>query len=487
MVLSVAVSACLMLCGCGGAYKTADSYESFMALVGKNAKIELTADIDFGGAEVTPIALKELNGNGHTIKNVKVLPGINLRNATNMGHYISLLGEHTKVVKNVKFDNITIDDSQYAKYASFVAAACLEMDGVTVTNSTMRLESGQYVGGLTCALEYRSLTSDFERKGAAPTNCAIEDCTITASSTECLGGICQSGSVKNSHAKNLTIKADGAQNVGGIVGTGNSLENCYAEKLDISVKSYSSDRIKLLNVGGMAGSLISAVTSTGNCVKNSVIEVNAPYYTENKITGVEGVAGVAVGGIAGAGVHIENSGAENNRINVFCTGDVFEGGLIGQIDTKSDGAVKQCYAVNNNLTASGFKKEFRADKYSAIERALGGLIGYAKNVAVSSCYAYANSVDDKTSEINEAYYGDSYIYAGGLIGFGAAGNAVSLCAVDAERLHGYNSGDSALVFGNKTKNLPATCYTDFTEEQWLDGETVPAAIEWASEHWALSK
>lgn len=486
---ALCVSSMGALTGCGlfgGGGKKVSDYDSFMAATGKKAKIELTADIDFGGKEVEPIALKSLNGNGHTIKNVKVLPGLNIRNATNTGHYISLLGEHTETVKDVVFDNITIEDSGYAKYASFVAAACLEMDNVVVKNSNMTLNSGTYVGGLTCKQKYVSITADFQSDGKSPTNSGIEDSTITVDSdNERLGGICTTGMGEGLYAKNLTIKAGSADLVGGIFADG-SFENCYIESCDIYAKTYASDGLSPLHVGGLAGTLSG---SAKNCyVKDTKIKAEAPYYSENKLTGIGGVATVYAGGIgaySSYSLNAEYCYASNNEISVLSSGSAYVGGLIGSDDGKGESSITQCYATDNKIEAKGYVVEYRADKYTAQTRALGGIVGYAQNSKLTSSYAYGNKVVERSFDgmqsVDITYFGNTQINAGGLIGNNASSSTASDCAVSTKELNSLHNHFE--VYGNSTTK-PETVYTELTEEEWLDGATLLEKLKLNVDRWA---
>lgn len=482
-VLSMGV---LIGCGFFGGKTKVSDYESFMAAAGKNAKIELAADIDFGGAEVAPIALKTLNGNGHTIKNVKVLPGLNIRNAVNTGHYISLLGEYTKEVKDVIFDNITIEDDGYAKYASFVAAACMEMDNVVVKNSSMSIQDGFYVGGLTCKLKYMSLLADFQDDGKAPTNSGIEDCTITTTyDTLRLGGICTTGSGSGLYAKNLTINAGMAELVGGLLADG-SFENCYIESCDIYAKTYSSDGLSPLYVGGLGGK----VGSAKNCyVNDTKIKAEAPYYSENFI-GIQSVATVYVGGIgADSGTfNTEYCYASDNEFSVLSTGSAYVGGIFGRVVSGTGGStVTQCYANDNKIEAKGYVTGYRADLYSAQTRALGGIIGYAKNLKLTSSYAYGNTVLERSFDgmqsINNAdYFGETYMCAGGLIGYKADGTTASDCASTSKKLYSLNC--KAEAYGSHhPASTPETVYIELTEEEWLDGTTLLEKLKLDAERW----
>ncbi len=482
---ALCVSSIGLLTGCGlfgGSAKKVDDYDSFMAAADKKAKIELTADIDFGGKEVTPIALKSLNGNGHTIKNVKVLPGINMGSA----HYISLLGEHTEEVKNVTFDNITIEDDGYAKYASFVAAACLEMDGVVVKNSNMKVKDGLYIGGLTCKQKYMSITNDFQTEGSCPTNSGIEDCTITTEfSSERLGGICTSGVGTNLYAKNLTINAGSAERVGGLLADG-AVENCHIESCNIYAKSYNSDGLNPLYVGGLVGT--SSSSAKNSYVIDSEIKADAPFYDESKISGIGGVSAVYVGGIAAyADYNFEGEYcySSNNEIIAISTGNAYAGGIIGSDAGKGDSTIKQCCATDNYIWASGYAIEYRADVYSPKTRGLGGIVGNANNCALSSSFAYGNKVLERTFEnigsLVSDHLGESYFSAGGLIGYKSSGVTVSDCAVASKELHALNN--SGEVFGNDRLTHPETAYDDLTEEEWLDGTTILTKLKLDAERW----
>lgn len=125
----------------------------FLEKIASNEKIELAADIDFGGAEwtVVPEYRGEIDGKGYAVRNITV----NSTYEENGEEYAGLFGLFCGKVYDVAFENVTVDVSATNQiYAGIFAGRtdlCGTAENVTVSGE-LNVTAGTgfvYVGGFT--------------------------------------------------------------------------------------------------------------------------------------------------------------------------------------------------------------------------------------------------------------------------------------------------------------------------------------------------
>ena len=189
-----------------------------------------------------------------------------------------------------------------------------------------------------------------------------------------LAGTLVSGSISSCSSIG---NVEGSSHIGGLIGSGGSIDNSYAEG---DVKGASD------YVGGVAG-------SSGN--------VNKSYHTVGK---VEGHA--YVGGLAGNAGSVDSSYSEGNVVGAGC----YVGGLVGNANK-----IRWSYHANGNVDGdcnvgglAGVAKDSVMKSSHTVGNVIGdasyvgGLIGQAKGIVISSYH--------KKGDVSGTYY------VGGLIG-----------------------------------------------------------------------
>jgi len=207
---------------------------------GKNAVVNLLADIDFAGKVWTPVdshadtafSLAEINGNGYTIKNLTV---------NGQAMFKRFAGSGDVVIKDITFDNATVNSTSLN--ASILTAQSYQnvtLDNVDVKNSTI---SGSYKVAALIATVYNE-----------------SDSTVTAT-------------LKNCDVYNTTVHSNLDFMVTGLVAfvyeDDNDrvvFENCTVTKVTLSTnsKGYNAVAAVYCNDGSAAGSFdeVTGVTVT---------------------------------------------------------------------------------------------------------------------------------------------------------------------------------------------------------------------------------
>ena len=180
----------------------------------KGKFFKLTANIDLGGNEWTPIGVKwncfegTFDGNGHTVSNFT----INKPDES----YLGLFGKNKGTIMNLGVEKAEINGYE------FVGGVCGYNDGVKIQNcyNTGTVKGYNYVGGVcgfNCGTNYAT----------------IENCynTGTVSGTEEIGGVCgyndYNGTIQNCYN---TGAVSGSKDIGGMCGNNNysgTIKNCY--------------------------------------------------------------------------------------------------------------------------------------------------------------------------------------------------------------------------------------------------------------------
>ena len=180
----------------------------------KGKFFKLTANIDLGGNEWTPIGVKwncfegTFDGNGHTVSNFTITKPDE--------SYLGLFGKNKGTIMNLGVEKAEINGYE------FVGGVCGYNDGVKIQNcyNTGTVKGYNYVGGVcgfNCGTNYAT----------------IENCynTGTVSGTEEIGGVCgyndYNGTIQNCYN---TGAVSGSKDIGGMCGNNNysgTIKNCY--------------------------------------------------------------------------------------------------------------------------------------------------------------------------------------------------------------------------------------------------------------------
>lgn len=172
-----------------------------------HANMVLTADIDMGNNPMKNIITynKELLGNGHTIKNLKVIPA----GSEGWAALFSNSGNGCGVtVKNLTLDNIQVEGKEYSAVVLGYAQGTVILDNVKVLNSTVKATNK--VGALVGFAENSGEVTISE--------CLVQGTTV---STNVTGGEGQIGAVVGYVASKTTITNTKA--------IGNTVESHFSE------------------------------------------------------------------------------------------------------------------------------------------------------------------------------------------------------------------------------------------------------------------
>lgn len=205
--------------------------------------IKLNTDIDLGNIDYVPTNLAgwgSFDGQGHTIKNVKITTDPNTENEAGLFDSDSYAS-----IKNVVLDNVHVTGSLVGNStAGILASDChAGVDKITISNSSVW--GGKYTGGVV-GYGYTSVT-----------NCKLTGCTVKGGYK--LGGVigyvCSSNSavkkVDGNELTNCTVKGADGQYAGGknkyIIGTIVGNFNCNGSCLNNTVVNMDTDAIA--NIG----------------------------------------------------------------------------------------------------------------------------------------------------------------------------------------------------------------------------------------------
>ena len=274
-------------------------------------------------------------------------------------------------------------------YANYYLSADLDLSGISWSTVMVPIFSGTFDGNghIISNLTYESNSTDlvglfgYIDYSSKVMNLGLVDVNIVGNNN--VGGLVgYGGTVSNCYS---TGSVSGVDNVGGLVGSG-GVSNCYST---VSVKGTGT------YVGGLVGH--------GGSIRNC--------YSTGSVSGID-----RVGGLAGYGATI---------INCYSTGSVNGvsdvGGLVGN---NSSGSITSCYATGS-VTGTG--------------TSVGGLAGFGVNI--SNCYStssvtgvdYIGGLAGYGRTINNCYSAGSVTgtgtYVGGLIGKITDG-AISNCFWD---------------------------------------------------------
>lgn len=321
----------------------------------------LGADIDLGNEDWSSMAnfVGSLDGKGHTISNFKIVAGT--------GYYVGFANTLTGTIKNVKFNNVTVNASGSHEFGVVAGenkgyVYNVEVNGLTVTNSApfggivatnINLVKTVKVTAMTA-----TINSDFG--GIAFNNsdsAVIENAKVVASN-------------------NVAVNAN-ATNLGGIVAI-----NCGTVLNADTNVSYNNNSNKAGRMGGIAGlnkGKLESVTYNGNSLAYTT--------TSNDATVLGGIAGNNEGSILNAVVSVDSialTGSENAKVGAIAgssSGDIthalatvntinssaYAGGLTGEVS-------------GGTISASGINTAKVSAKY------VGGLAGTMNSGTIADSY-----------------------------------------------------------------------------------------------------
>ncbi|MDD4689033.1 MAG: GLUG motif-containing protein [Eubacteriales bacterium] len=308
----------------------------------------LTADIDLGGMEWTPIGKGSwttdldsisnysfkgvFNGNGHTVSNFKIT------NATSsfVGLFGNVQGGNSGKISNLNVSNFTINITSNSAYnigAGGLMGACIAIiescgvsNGIVNVTTTGSANSTVYAGGLLGRNQGGAFTNCYARVSVS-TNTGGTSCHSYAGGFvghNTNGTITASYSTGNASA--ISTNTTSAAYAGGFTSTNQgTITNCYANGNATS----RSDKSTAMAAGfaGYNTGEINTCYATGNTNTNSVTKTGyGGGLTGNSITG-------------GA---LRNSFATGN-VTVSGITNAYAGGLSGL----SGGTVERCYRSNS--------------------------------------------------------------------------------------------------------------------------------------------
>lgn len=308
---------------------------------GETVCVKLTADIDFNGASWKQIdaagAPISLDGDNHTVKNVKAVTGL----------FLNLEG----TVKNINFDGINVEagaaQAGILADVAGTAESAVNISNVKVANSTIT-NVGQ-AGGLVAKLT----------KGEVDN----VDVNCTVSGTARVGGVighAVSCTITNTTAAGTVTGTD--YYLGGLVGLmyDSTVKNCSAD-VDVTCESLANAYSRIGGLVGQIfkGGLIEKCHATGTIIGKG--------YFGGGLVGVidtiEDVDGVSTVGT----VTIKQSYATGN-VSLIRAGnakDAGAGGLVGCLE-KGKAVVTDCYATGA-IEADRYSAAFFGDLYASTE------------------------------------------------------------------------------------------------------------------------
>lgn len=414
--LTLVILCTAAFCGCslfgGGKKEDNKVYEvssaEELAAMEKGKNYKLTADIDLKNGIWTPLDVKSLDGDGHTISNALV--------TGTSDWYANGFIREAHTLKNVTFDNIKItltvsdtkvSDSSWIGYSAggIAVGECYSVDNVTVKNSkatyiiTWTAGYSKTYDGYGCVVGW--LAKYGESTGA--TSCSVTDCelsvTTNLSHSIYVGGVVGNAAgaaspVSDCYVENTTVTANTSlgANVGGVVGTfgdnngldraSEKISNCYARACVLSGKSGS----EILRMGGVVG----YVSANG-------AQVNGCASVENEISGSASV-NYNIGGISARTYgSVRDCLSDGNTITcaASATGSVNASGLVSTVS----GSVVRCVSQNNTVSANVSGETVRSAGLAS--NATGSLVNSAvKNNTVEGGSVNAFASGEPTDTVN---------------------------------------------------------------------------------------
>lgn len=311
-------------------------------------------------------------------------------NTPNKNYVACIAKNASNNIKNINLENITCNAN--TTVAGFIASMSeMECSGIIGKNIYITAK-GNYSGGI-----FGSISCSDYGATTLTKNITIEDSEVTG--RKYVGGAIGDGRINNVIVNNT--KVEGVSNVGGISGSSgvNSIY-AYADNVEVYGSGY--------NIGGLVGYKNSL--SYGR-LTNSTVE-GTEYSTYN------------VGGVAGGSAQTFKY-IEVNNVKVVNKGD-YVGGFVGRTDDGNASNIiynylQDCYVEGNNyvgglvgcVQTGNVYYNYSNTEIVALGQYIGGVTGYIKN-------ANTTTTTDNKIEIHHNYVVGSKIKGigniGGLIG-----------------------------------------------------------------------
>lgn len=304
-----------------------------------HADFKLGSDINFEGADFTPIGTMEepfegtFDGAGYQISNISILD----EEKDSIGFFGSI---KNAAIQNVNFDTVEVAGKEYVgALVGYVQGSSKNLTNCVLTK--VQVKGMNYVGGMIGSTDQESTVSSIIIHNSSVSG------TIFATKDR-VGGIAGyiKGGIKNS---NIDATVKGNDYVGGIIGNskGGTIEACYT-KGSITGNNYVGGLVGLLNGGAIE-----------KCYNTAAI-------IGNNYAG--GLVGESNGGTI-----------ENSFVISTVQGSSYVGGMIGQCTTVT-------YLINCYASALTLSKDNN----------VGGLCSKEDNLIINSSY-----FDMSVSELDE--------------------------------------------------------------------------------------
>ena len=311
-------------------------------------------------------------------------------NTPNKNYVACIAKNASNKINNIKLNNITCNAN--TTVAGFIASMS-EMECSEITGNNIYITAkGDYSGGI-----FGNISCSNYSETTLTKNITIEDVEVTGKNY--VGGAIGYGRINNVTVNNT--KVEGVNYVGGI--SGHSYVNsiyAYADNVEVYGSGY--------DIGGLVG--YKSSLSYGR-LTNSTVE-GTEYSTYN------------VGGVAGGSAQTFNY-IEVNNIRVVNKGD-YVGGFVGRTDAGNTSNIicnylQDCYVEGNNyvgglvgcVQTGNIYYNYSNTEIVALGENIGGVVGYIKN-------ANTTTISDNRIEIHHNYVVGSKIKGvgniGGLIG-----------------------------------------------------------------------
>ena len=323
-----------------------------------NATIKITADINLGGNEWTPI------GNGTTSSNY---------------FYGDLIGSKEDG-SNVVITGLKVTSTGEAK-AGLTGTMEGNIENITIQNPSITAKSGQ--AGAFAGYRVNATSSQF-------TNLKVIGGSISSDSSAggIAGGSYNSGPISNCSVDGTTIKSEDGD-AGGIVGRHSALENGTGTISDCVVSdctlSSGSAWDGTASVGGIVGQTI---TLTENETTIDSAEITNCTVESTKLTGHEDIAVGGIIGRAAAGASVSDCSFIADPDSETDLSGRYLGGIIGY-------ATSSFTVSGSNVVDATFNATYGANYASG----LVGRVGTATGCTVSDSYVESMRVTADTASI----------------------------------------------------------------------------------------
>ena len=293
-------------------YKDIESFEDWQKISTTDPEnYRLIADIDFSDKVNvnTEVVFNRLEGtdNGHTLKNLEIISTKN---------NLSLIKQINTSISNIIFDNIKISTTASGNYAGIIQFTYGTMRDLTFQNITVDASRMAYVASV--SYSYSTTIQN------------IQLSNITISGNNQVAGFI--GQMTEADVENITLKTVNVTGkssyIGGLVGTVINNTSTQAKQFNIE-----ADDVHVISTGGTYHGIL---YGSGGC-SNSIIK-NSSVKGNNQVGGMSGVNSV----YEGSEIHVENcsifgnqyvGGISGNSGRVIDSSTVFNSTISGKNST----------------------------------------------------------------------------------------------------------------------------------------------------------